>query len=299
MHPIPWNTVSRGGMIVALLVLAPTAAAFELPPLSLSGDLGYGFDSNVSNTQSDGEPRDSGFASGGVNAGVQFPLGMNTRLLLRGSTRVEAYEGNSKLDNAKLTGLLRVSHRPGSGFYAPTLSLSASASAWEFRSRIRDSNEYRLGIQLVEPVTTVIDARFGIEAAWRDSDSRVFDLRHQTASLDLDWRVAPRLTVYGGYQFRRGDTVSSSPLPVMKSNHAYQVVRAADVIEPDDAYGGLEAGEFAYRLEADTQVASVGFNQAVSRTWSVDLQVQSIHADAGGGVDYARWLSVASVLGRF
>lgn len=289
----------RCALVCAALLLAPLPAlASDWAAFQFAGDLGGGFDDNVSNSVAGQSARQSGVVTSALHASTARLLSPNVRLQLRGTLRAEAITDYGDLSNAKLTGLARVFYRPDAGFFTPTLALTAAAAQWQFGSRIRDSVEYQLGFFLEQPVTTLVSSRLTLAATQRESASRVFDLAGQAVSLDLDWRANPRLTVYGGYQFRSGDIVSSAVIGG-GSPADYAVTDRAEVIEADDAFGGFATGTFAYRLDADTQVGTLGLNRSFSRSLSVDLQVQSVRSDAGGGIHYDRLVGTASLLKRF
>lgn len=71
--------------------------------------------------------------------------------------------------------------------------------------------------------------------------------------MNPDFRWAPRLTQYLTYNYATGDIVASgSPwLPVIDN---------AERIQADDAFGSASANVFAYRLNVQTHVATLGFN---------------------------------------
>lgn len=265
----------------------------------VGADLGVGYDDNVGNAAADPDTRDSSTVTAGVNLDYVGRLTQNTGLLLRAGVQGEAYEAADGLANGKLLVMSRLSHRPAGGFYTPLFAAWVSAALWEFDSRLRDGAEYRAGIFVTEPLTTAVSARLSFAAAQRVADSDVFELSWWSAGLNLDWRVLPALTLYGGYQFNDGDLVSSSNV-TPKSMHDPPPPGTPGQPTPavghgDDALEGL----FAYRLEAQTDIATLGFNVPVSPRVSVDAQVQRIDSatDFGGG--YERLLGGVSVLMRF
>ncbi len=196
------------------------------------------------------------------------------------------------LSDATATALARVLYRPSGAFYAPMLALWGSADDSRFGSRMRDSADYRGGAFVREQLTTDISLRVGGTYAERHSKSSVFDLRGQTATLDMDWQFTSSLTGYLGYGFRYGD-VFSTGVPTLK------VVEAAKVIEPDDAFGGVTDNEFAYRFKGHSQTGTLGFNYSFSPRFSIDLQGTDINTRAGWGNHYNHPSGVLSLLTRF
>jgi len=277
----------------ALLLVAAAGSADALGPrLRLAGDVGQGYDTNVGNAEFEADVRESAFTLGALTADLSLPITPYSTVLLRGSAHGERYEAYDDLSNAKGTLLARWFFRANGDFHTPLLALWGSAAAWEFESQIRDGLEYRGGAFLVQQLNTAFSARLSLAAVRRESDSRVFDLEGASAGLNLDWTPARALTVYGGYQYYRGDVVSSA-------TPTFKVVNAAEVIEPDDAFGGFATGQFAYRLDADSHIGTAGFNLALSRRVSLDLQGQHVRTGADWDNSYRRWISSASLLARF
>jgi len=278
--------------LVALLVAAPVRAEHHIR-IHYSGDLATGFDDNVTNAQHGADIRESGFASGGANVDYFRALNLYTTLVLRGSLQGEYWNSFDGLTNGKATGMARVLYRANGNFYTPTLAAWVSASAWEFDSAIRDSNEYRSGVFATEQLTTQITGRLALTANRREADGRVFDLSGWSTSLNVDWVPAPRSTVYIGYQYYDGD-VASTATPSLWIGLA-----ARGVVEPDDAFGGIAGGLRAYRLDATAQIATLGYNYALTRKLSADLQGQYITTTADYGNEYERTVAVISLLARF
>lgn len=279
------------GLTVLALGFSGMASAADSPWAS-GGEFSLGYDSNINNAPVGQSERGSGVADGLLYAGHTLTSD-GVSLLTRGSLRMQTYEHAPSLSNIKAGALARVLMRTGRGLLAPTLSASVSANYWEFNSRQRDSVEYRAGLALQQQVTTQITARLLLESTRRDSQSRVFDLRGRSAGVGIDWQPRPRLNVHLGYQFSDGDVVAtSSPGPVIAS--------VAEVIEPDQAFGGDVARQRAYRFDADTQIATLGFNYAFSNALSLDTQVQYVDTNSRpGSIQYTRWISGAGLLWRF
>jgi hypothetical protein len=277
----------------ALLLLAGPAGAEHHVRLHWSADLGVGYDDNVGNAAMGGDARDSGVISGGVNLDYVRALSLNTALLLRGGLQGDGYEAEDGLSNVRLLAMTRLSHRPTGGFYMPTFAGWISAGVLEFDSTMRDGLEFRGGLFVTEPLTTTIAARLSFAASERRSGSSVFDLSGWSAGLNLDWVVAPRFTLYGGYQFQDGDVVSTGTLPP-KSSHLPGGCGSATACDPDDALDG----QFAYRVDAQTHIGTFGLNVPLSGRLAVDAQARRIDSTADGGTRYARWQGVVSVLLR-
>ena len=278
------------GLILSLLL--PATAAQAENTFRLSGSTAVGYDANVANAESGGQVPATGFGSASLSAQYAIPMPLNTQLVLRGTVGGDQYFHYVGLSDATATALARLLYRPSGAFYAPLFAIWGSADESRFGSRMRDSADYRGGAFVREQLTTDISLRLGGTYAERHSKSNVFDLRGQTANLDMDWQFTSSLTGYLGYGFRYGD-VFSTGVPTIK------IVSAATVIEADDAFGGQTADEFAYRFKGHSQIGTLGLNYAFSPRFAIDLQATDINTRAGWGNHYNHPSGVLSLLTRF
>ena len=261
------------------------------PPLKFSTELGAGYDSNVGNAQRSVDVRASGFANVQASAEYTHRFSLYSALALKLSALAEQQQEQG-FSQQRGGVMLRFSFRSAGGFFTPAFSTWLSASAIAAESDIREGLEYRAGFAIIEQLTTQLSGRFSLGATQREAESRVFDLKSVSASLNLDWAASPVDTLYGGYQFQDGDLVSSG-------TPTFDVVRAAEEIEADDALGGFAANQFAYRLEAQTHVLSAGFNHRFNRRYAFDAQMQYVRSDARYGNRYERVIAALSLLARF
>jgi hypothetical protein len=278
---------ARAGLVIALIAAAMPGAGLAAP--RVSGELGYGYDSNANRARRGGSERESQQARGALALDSAWRLSDTLAVLLQGSFEGQHDFEFDGLTNGKLTGLARLFYRANGRFYTPAFTLTGAAAHWDFNSRQRDSAEYRASTHLSERITTRISARLGFSAVWCEARGAVFDLQARSGLLDFDWNLQPRLTLYFGYQYREGDLVATATTPAAPAG-----VKA---YEPDDAFG--IAGDLAYRIAADAQIGTLGFNYALSPTLALDVQGQFVEAEADLGTHYERWLSTAGLLFRF
>ncbi len=277
--------------VVAALAALPARAEHHIR-IHYTGDVASGFDDNVTNAQHDADIRESGFVSANGNVDYQLALSLYTTLLLRGSAQYEYWNSFDGLNNVKGTAMARLLYRGDGDFFTPTFAGWVSVAGLEYDSAIRDGIEYRAGAFITENLTTQVTGRFALMANHREAAGEVFDLDGVSASLNLDWVPAPRMTVYTGYQFYDGGVASTAAPTVW-------IVNAAEAIEADDAFGGLAGGLRAYRLDAQAGIVTLGYNYAFSRKLSADLQGQFISTRADARNEYERTVGVVSLLARF
>ncbi len=278
----------HGGLALAvLLALLPLQPGWCEAASRIGGELGYGYDGNANSARNGGDERSSRQLRGRLALDSTWQLSPQAAVQLQTGIEGQHDFKFDGLSNARLSGLARVLFRPCGGFYAPTFTLSGGAAHWDFNSRQRDSAEYRGSAHLTEQITTRISARLGFSAVWREARGEVFDLDARSGLLDLDWNVHPRLALYFGYQYREGDLVSTAAV----------APAAALASAPDDAFN--RPGDIVFRLAADAQTGTLGFNYALTPQLALDVQTQFIDAEADLGTRYQRWLSTAGLLFRF
>ena len=297
---------SKAGSLAALALLAAWSGCALAGSWSYGAQAGVEYDSNVANAGTDGDERSTERIDAGVDAAYARPFGLFTALQLRAGLEATADLEFDKLSFARVSARVRVLHKPGAGFYVPVLAAWGSAGLREGGSSIRDGSDWRGGVYLIEPLTTAVQARLEAQLSRREASGRAFDLDERAVAASLDWAVAPWLTLYGGYRVSRGGLVISAEGGGVtpKSEHQYLELYA-EAIEPDDAFG---EDWNAFRVEARTQVASLGLNVPLTGDLSLDAQLRRAHAEAdlgdgsiygfAGGLAYDRWLGTISRLMR-
>jgi hypothetical protein len=120
----------------------------------------------------------------------------------------------------------------------------------------------------------------------------VFDTVDNRLFVNIDLNLSKANLLYGTYTFITGDFVSSGTPDIY-------IINAADAIEPDDAFGGVATNQFAYRLDGNTNVITLGYNRIMSRKISLDFSYRYVDSEAKGGITYDRTIVRFSLLGRF
>lgn len=259
-----------------------------------SYEAGLVLDDNVSRAKYQADIQDDTIASFSVGVKSSMPLSDYTRLTLGGRVEAEKYDVFGQLDNVKYFVDLKYQFAFGSGFSSPTYALKLSLGGIESKSDIRTSETAHLGIGMNKWLTTTINLSSAYTMKVREAETEVFDTRENQIMLNLDVDISSRQLIYLSYHFIDGDVVTSAtPKP-----STYDI---AQVSEQDDAFKGLTTNQWAYRIDARSQVFTVGYNAAVNRQLSVDISYQTIDSQAteSDQVYYDRGIIRASVLGRF
>jgi len=267
-----------------------------LPTLShaidFDAELAYTADDNVTRAARDIDILKDRFWA--ASAGVSFVqwINPNHRLVARAILRGEQYDKYEGLSNASAGAHLTYQYRGSGEFTAPTYGVFLKTAIVEYDSELRDSNLYTLGASWRKPVTDRITFFTQLAANVRDSDSTVFDTKEASVLANVDYALGSRWTAYLTYNYLDGDIVSTVDASIPP---ALYIVNAAEAINIDDAF----PGRTAYRLNATTNVATLGANFRISEQHSLDLSARFADSKADGGVNYERWLYTLAYLARF
>jgi hypothetical protein len=271
--------------LMALCTAAPGAERFDL-------EVAFTADDNITRAQHSSDILEDNALSTAVGWNGHKQLGSASRLLYRLFARGEGWAEYDTLNNAAVGGNLTYQYRASGAFLAPTWALFAKAAVVEYNSELRDSNLYSLGASVRKAFTDRIGFAGIVSGNWRDSESEVFDNSEWSLLLNLDYVLTGRSTLYFTANALDGDVVSTAA-PTLA------IVTAAEVIEPDDAFGGAAANRFAYRLQARTSVVTLGFNFAIAENHSLDISARLVDSQAGDEIEYQRRLGTIAYLARF
>lgn len=283
------------GLALFVGTLAPSGtASAQMSPIQprVTAGLSVGYDTNLLASQENREKEGSRFYSMLLSGDVTWIATNVLALMLRGQLQGDSYDRFEELSNARALAMLRAIYKPPGGFYTPVLTGWVSAAKLEFGSEIRSGEEFRGGLLATLPLTTRIGLRGELKGFHREGEGLVFDQSGQSAVLGLNWTLDPGLLANLSYEFQTGDSFSSGA-PTLR------ITRSAEALEPDDAFGGLAANQFAYRFQADTQVLSAGFNYRLTSNSALDAQIQAISVDADLDNRYFRMVGVFGILVRF
>ena len=260
-----------------------------------SYDLAYIHDDNVRLARDDIDIREDNIFSATVKATAGKSIDGFSLLNYGGSVTYNKFETFDTLDNVEFEVNTRYRFALSSGFTSPIYSLKASLGGVEFvDSEMRDSTLLSLSAELNKWLTTTLNMTAGVGFNERDSVSEVFDLSEVRAFVNLDTNFSKTDLVYTTLTLITGDTVSSAT-PTL------DIINVSDAIEPDDAFGGIDANQFAYRIDSDTAVITVGYNRIMTQDLSLDFSVRYVESEAKDDADvyYERTIFRASLLGRF
>jgi len=260
-----------------------------------SYDLAYIDDDNVRLAQEDEDIRSDQIVSAMVKAKGGKSLDSFSILNYGGSATYNKFRTFETLDNYEIEANVRYRFALSSGFSSPIYSLGAKIGGREFvDSEMRDATFVVLSADLNKWITDTINMTTGVGLNTQESKSEVFDTSDARIFVNFDTNFSKTDLVYTTLTYITGDTVSSA-------TPSLGIINVAAAIEPDDAFGGIDANQFAYRLDANTAVLTLGYNRVFTRDLSFDLSARFVESEAkdDGDIYYDRTIIRASLLGRF
>jgi len=260
-----------------------------------SYDLSIINDDNVRLAQDNDDVRSDVIYSAMVKATGGKSLDSFSILNYGASASYNKFDTFDKLDNYDFEFNTRYRFALSSGFTSPIYSLSAKVGGRQFNdSEMRDATFYGVSADLNKWITNTINMTTGVAYNGQESKSEVFDTNEALIFINFDTNFSKKDLVYTTFSYISGDTVSSS-------TPSLEVINAADAIEPDDAFGGVDANQFAYRIDSNTLVFTLGYNRILTPDISLDFSARYVESEAkdDSSLKYDRTIWRASLLGRF
>jgi hypothetical protein len=262
------------------------------PLFRYSYDVSTVFDDNIRKAQKKIDIREDVVTSFALKARGGLPIDSFTLFNYGAEISYDLFNDFDTLNSLNYNINARYRFALASGFTSPIYTFSVKLGGIESDQVMRDSSVVSFAFNFNKWITNTINMTMGVDAKTRDSKSEVFDLNEGRLFVNFDLNLNKTDLLYTTYTFITGDTVSSA-------SPSLSIINAADSIEPDDAFGGVSTNQFAYRLNADTQVVTFGYNKIMSRSISIDLSARLVSTEAAQGIGYDRTIVRASLLGRF
>jgi FimV-like protein len=259
-----------------------------------SYDIAYVDDDNVRLAQDDADVRADRSISATVRAKGGTSLDKFSILNYGASATYNKFDSFDTLDNYEVEANVRYRFALTSSFTSPIYSLGARIGGREFDTEMRDATFVVLSADLNKWITNTINMTTGVGLNAQESKSEVFDTSEARIFINFDTNFSKTDLVYTTLTYIIGDTVSSA-------TPSLGIINIAEAIEADDAFGGIEANQFAYRFNADTRVLTLGYNRIFTPDLSLDVSARFVDSEAqdDGDITYERTIFRASLLGRF
>lgn len=260
----------------------------------LSYDFSMSYDDNPRLAQESEDIRDDLISDAIFKVTTTYKLSKFTRLNLGIAAKTEIHDTFKILDNSSYEFNSKYIFISDSTYAAPVYILKFSLGGLDSNSVMRTSNFIKLGLNISKRLSSKIITTGGVQLEVNDSQSEVFDTNRVMAFVNTDFDLTRSSLLYFTYHFILGDTVSSA-------TPSLNVVNAASAIEVDDAFGGIDLNQFAYKIDATTNVLTFGLNQFYSRAFSTDISFRYVQSESNDVPDlqYERTIFRAGILGRF
>ena len=288
--------MSKARLVLCAVVIGLSSIAYaeEENRIRFSYELSAATDDNVRRAQYPEDIREDNMLNLSFKAKRRLWGSRYSQFGIGARLELEQYATFDRLDNRLYEVQLKYNFAFGSEFTSAVYALKLDLGGIDSESEMRSSDTMGLSLELNRWLSSALNLTAGMKLRNQESQSRVFDTSEFLMFANLDLELSRRHLLYFTYHYISGDIVSSAT-PRLK------IINAADAIEPDDAFGGVALNQFAYRLDADSQVMTLGYNAGLSGKLSLDLSLRIIDsvATADDSIYYDRMILRASLVGRF
>jgi hypothetical protein len=165
----------------------------------------------------------------------------------------------------------------------PFVRLGLGTTYIDSQTERRDGIALDAGASINFQPTNFFDTTLGVQLAVTDAETAVFDTTKSTLFATANFSPIPKLVLRTGLRVVFGDEVSTA-------TSGLNIFNNAEVIEPDEAFGGVPADRFAYLLGATSAIAEVGAGFGISESVQANILYRYVSTEADGGISYERSL---------
>ncbi len=241
-------------------------------PVNVQVDAGWSRDDNVTRAKSGVNRLGDDFYSVNVSKLVELELTEQSRMLFTGTLGGEKFHRYNGLSRVLGTVEAEYQFRNSSEFDDPTFGVFAKLSGEGYESALRDGYRFSAGVSIRQPLTDRINLFGALSHNTRRARSAVFSTQENAVRGNIDYALSATGTLYLGGEFRHGDIVSTGWASL-------ENVSVAKVLAQDDAYVGGRM--FSYRLDANTVLATAGYNLGLGARDSVDFSWRHVRSTPG------------------
>jgi hypothetical protein len=271
--------MNRTAVIAAVLLLAaPPAPAADAWRYGVSADLLH--DDNATRGLYDGVKSDNILVVEG-SATRSLLLGPTSGALFRAALRYTQYADLKDISNVALVGRAAWRIQPTLGYSAPWYEIAGQAQFLRHAdSELRDGSIYSIDASAGSNLTdrTRLAGGIGVDKRSGGGTVGLYDLSNNRLWGSFDLRLGLRNTLYARLTRLAGDQVFSSG--------SHQGLSPAGIWEDDPALReplGLAVAN-AYRLDATTLIAELGFNYPLRRNDALDFSVLHSSSKVNEGI---------------
>ena len=224
-------------------------------------------------------------------AGYRLQLDGYSSLTIRARIDGEKYFDVSGLDNLFLGLEAAYRRKLGLGYDAPWIGVAASTGHFSFDRDDRDGWRHRVAISAGKRFGRRLDLWTEVAYERRTTDhirpvfpgysGAVFNLNDLAVQINARYALTRRLSIGAGYEFRRGDVVSTL-LVFQPSKSIYEVTSA---VAEDPAFGE-EA--YSYRLMGTAHTVGARLSAAITDSIGAALEYRRVMTLARGDNHYTK-----------
>jgi hypothetical protein len=277
--------LSTLGVVCVVVLLCQPSYAVNGLDIDVEGR--FIADSNVGNAVKSDDEEESFRSLGSLKLSYRQELGQFSHMQYWLRAGGEYFSNIDDLSNIFAQGHVAYEFSISPEFYAPVFTLLAEVTGVDVKSGIRDSVNFRLGVEVRSQLTPAFSISGGAHGVYNNADSDVFTTKDVQVFTNVGYAILDNGTLYGNFNYQYGD-VTSTGTPSL------DIIKASKDITPDDAFGGLAANKLAYRILANTFMLTLGYEHFFSKRMSLDLSLRGIYSIATENSDltYERYQAI-------
>ena len=280
--------ITRAAVLPLLVLCSGNAGA----DWQLDTSIALQYNDNLPNASLDQDIRDGTAFDFRFSPGIFSQLSGYSRLSITADLDVIRQFDYQGLDSiaAGVTGALR--RKFGLGPHAPWMRISGSAGHLDFKDNQRDGWSYSAVVEAGKLLTQRLSVMGSYRYERRRADDSedipflvnnfgirgdAFDTDAHNLGINGQYEINSRLSLILGYTCRTGSITATT----LRNN---EIFAASDAISADPVFG---PDRFAYRIEADTSIFTVGLSMAVNDSMSVNFNYTYQDSDAYEDLAYS------------
>jgi hypothetical protein len=247
-------------------------------------------DSNVGNAVRSRDEEGSFRSLGNVKLAYNRPLGELSKLQLWLRGGGEYFTNIDDLSNIFIQGRADYEFSLSPGPTVPVFTLLTEVTGIDVKSDIRDSVNFRLGVEIRAQLSPTLTIGGGVHGIYNNADSDVFTTKDLEVFTHAGYSLLKDGTVYGNFTYQYGDVTSTS-------SPTLDIINASKAITADDAFGGLDANQLAYKILANTFILTLGYRHVFSERLALDFSLRGVYsiATANSDLTYKRYQAIVQL----
>jgi hypothetical protein len=296
--------IKKYAVVAWLAVITCTAVvSANASPWQFDIKATLGTNDNVSQAEKDRDIVDDSFAGLNFSGTYTWDLSQYYAVAVRGFLETEQWQDVSGLSPLSYGGQFILRGQIGVGPTVPSYQFDVGIQADEYDFTQRDSTVTTSQLSLTKPITEHVSIAGGIEYRSRDSDGTVFDLDQLSGLLTGTFAFAHGWSLGGTYSYIDGDFWSDAQVEFCDGTPAsdiFDLVSAADALEPDDAFNDAFCGRwFAYRLPGTANSFEIDVDKEFRDGIVLAFSLLEVQVEAEGDNNYDSTIVRASLAKRF